>query len=244
MSEENNNKSIGRIHSFESFGAVDGPGIRFVIFFQGCGLRCKYCHNRDTWTQNSGTLMHVDEIIAKVKRYKNFIVPSGGGVTATGGEHLLQVKFLIELFSKLKKENIPTALDTSGMFELTEDIKKVLELTDLVLLDIKHIVPEKCKNLVGFSNEKELAFARYLSEKNIPMWIRQVIIPGITNGENDLLLLKKFLATLNNVQKIELLPYHSLGKYKWERLGVNYPLENVPDATSEDIENAKKILEI
>ena len=188
--------------------------------------------------------MHVDEIIAKVKRYKNFIVPSGGGVTATGGEPLLQVKFLIELFSKLKKENIPTALDTSGMFELTEDIKKVLELTDLVLLDIKHIVPEKCKNLVGFSNEKELAFARYLSEKNIPMWIRQVIIPGITNGENDLLLLKKFLATLNNVQKIELLPYHSLGKYKWERLGVNYPLENVPDATSEDIENAKKILEI
>lgn len=207
-----------KIHSIESLGTVDGPGLRFVLFFQGCALRCQYCHNRDTWEQNSGTFTSVDEIIAKVKRYKNFLLPSGGGVTATGGEPLLQVKFLITLFSRLKEEGIPTALDTSGMFELTSDIKKVLELTDLVLLDIKHIHPEKCKDLVGFSNEKELSFARYLSEQNIPIWIRQVLIPGITDDEQDLLSLKEFLHSLKTVKKVELLPYHSLGKYKWESL--------------------------
>lgn len=233
-----------KIHSIESLGTVDGPGLRFVLFFQGCALHCKYCHNRDTWEQEAGTLTSVDEIIAKVKRYKNFLLPSGGGVTATGGEPLLQVKFLITLFSRLKEEGIPTALDTSGMFELTSDIKKVLEFTDLVLLDIKHIHPEKCKDLVGFSNEKELAFARYLSEQNIPIWIRQVIIPGITDDEQDLLSLKDFLHSLKTVKKVELLPYHSLGKYKWESLGLTYPLKDVPSATDSDIERAKKILQI
>lgn len=233
-----------RIHSIESLGTVDGPGLRFVLFFQGCLLRCKYCHNRDTWDRNAGTLTSVDEIISKIKRYKNFLLPSGGGVTVTGGEPLLQVKFLITLFTKLKEEGIPTALDTSGMFELTPDIKKILELTDLVLLDIKHINPEKCKNLVGFSNEKELAFARYLSNQNIPLWIRQVLIPGITDDKEDLLDLKHFLYELKNVKKVEILPYHSLGKYKWESLGLAYPLSNVRDATAEDVERAKKILEL
>lgn len=233
-----------RIHSIESLGTVDGPGLRFVLFFQGCALRCKYCHNRDTWEPNAGTIVSVDEIISKVKRYKNFLLPSGGGVTATGGEPLLQVKFLITLFSKLKEEGISTALDTSGMFELTPDVKKVLEYTDLVLLDIKHIHPEKCKELVGFSNEKELAFAHYLSEQNIPLWIRQVLIPGITDGEEDLIALKNFLHTLTNVKKVELLPYHSLGKYKWESLGLAYDLKDVPDATSDDVARAKKILEL
>lgn len=233
-----------RIHSIESFGTVDGPGIRFVIFMQGCGLKCKYCHNRDTWDVNGGTLTSADELIDKIERYKSYILPSGGGVTVTGGEPLLQVKFLITLFKELKKRNIPTAIDTSGMVDITDDIKELLSLTDLVLLDIKHINDEKSKDLVGFSNKKELEFARFLSDNKIPVWIRQVIIPGITDDEDDLLELKKFIDSLENVKNIELLPYHELGKSKWENLGLNYELEGVRSATSEDIERVKKILGI
>ncbi len=236
--------NYARIHSIESFGTVDGPGIRFVLFFQGCALKCKYCHNRDTWDLNAGKLMSLKDILNKIERYKAYILPSGGGVTVTGGEPLLQVKFLVELFKKLKKQNIHTAIDTSGMFEITEDIKKVLKYTDLVLLDIKHINSKKCKDLVGFDNEKELNFAKYLSDNAIPVWIRQVIIPTITNDENDLLQLKKLISTLKNVQRIELIPYHELGKYKWENLGLKYKLEGIPPASSEDIKKAKKILDI
>ena len=231
-----------RIHSIESFGTVDGPGIRFVIFMQGCMLKCKYCHNRDTWNLNAGNLISIDDLLDKIERYKAYILPSGGGVTVTGGEPLLQVKFLINLFKELKNRNIPTAIDTSGMFDITDDIKELLSYTDLVLLDIKHINDEKCKDLVGFSNKKELAFARYLSDNKIPVWIRQVIIHGFTDDEDDLLALKKFISTLSNVEKVELMPYHELGKYKWENLGFNYELEGVPAATSEDIGRAKKIL--
>lgn len=231
-----------RIHSIESFGTVDGPGIRFVIFMQGCALKCKYCHNRDTWNVNGGNLISIDDLLDKIERYKSYILPSGGGVTVTGGEPLLQAKFLINLFKELKKRNIPTAIDTSGMFDITDDIKELLSYTDLVLLDIKHINDEKCKDLVGFSNKKELAFARYLSDNNIPIWIRQVIIHGITDDEEDLLALKEFISNLSNVKKVELIPYHELGKFKWENLGFNYELEGVPAATSKDIGRAKKIL--
>jgi len=234
----------GRIHSIESFGTVDGPGIRFVIFMQGCALKCKYCHNRDTWNLNGGTLTSAEELIDKIERYKSYILPSGGGVTVTGGEPLLQAKFLITLFKELKKLNIPTAIDTSGMVDLTDDIKELLSLTDLVLLDIKHINDEKCKELVGHSNKQELEFARYLSDADIPVWIRQVIVPGITDDEEDLLQLKKFISSLKNVKNIELLPYHGLGKSKWKNLGINYELEDVPYATKNDIERAKKILGI
>ncbi len=234
----------GRIHSIESFGTVDGPGIRFVIFMQGCALKCKYCHNRDTWDVNGGTLTSADELLDKIERYKSYILPSGGGVTVTGGEPLLQAKFLITLFRELKKRNIPTAIDTSGMVDITDDIKELLSLTDLVLLDIKHINDEKCKELVGFSNKKELDFAKYLSDNNIPVWIRQVIIPGITDDENNLLELKKFINSLKNVKKVELMPYHELGKFKWENLGLNYELADVPSATTEDIQRVKKILGI
>jgi len=233
-----------RIHSIESFGTVDGPGIRFVIFMQGCGLKCKYCHNRDTWDTYSGTLTSADELLDKIERYKSYILPSGGGVTVSGGEPLLQVKFLITLFKELKNRNIPTAIDTSGMVDLTDDIKELLNLTDLVLLDIKHINDEKSKELVGFSNKKELEFAKYLSDNNIPVWIRQVIIPGITDDEDDLLELKKLINSLQNVQKVELMPYHELGKFKWKNLGLEYGLEGIPSATSEDIEKVKKILEL
>jgi len=234
----------GKIHSIESFGTVDGPGIRFVIFMQGCMLKCKYCHNRDTWDVCNGTLTSADELLSKIERYKSYILPSGGGVTVSGGEPLLQPKFLITLFKELKKRNIPTAIDTSGMVNLTDDIKVLLSFTDLVLLDIKHINDKKSKNLVGFSNKKELEFAKYLSDNNIPVWIRQVIIPGITDDESDLLELKKFINSLQNVQKVELIPYHELGKFKWANLNLNYELEGIPSATSKDIERVKEILEI
>ncbi len=232
-----------KVHSIESFGTVDGPGIRFVLFLQGCHLQCKYCHNRDTWNINGGQYKSLDDIFEKIVKYKNYICPNGG-VTVTGGEPLLQVKFLIELFKKLKKENIHTCIDTSGMVSLTADIKYLLSLTDLVLLDIKHINSEKCKKLVGFNNEKELLFAKYLSDTGIHMWIRQVLIPDYTDDENDLLNLKKFISSLKTVDKVEILPYHDLGKYKWKKLGVNYDLENIRIATEKDVLKAKQILGI
>ena len=237
-------KYYAKVHSVESFGTVDGPGIRYVIFLQGCNLQCKYCHNRDTWKINGGEYKSLDEIFEKIKNYKNYIIPSGGGVTVTGGEPLIQVKFIIELFKKLKEEGINTCIDTSGMFAISEDIKEVLKYTDLILLDIKHIDDEKCKNLVGVSNKRELEFAKYLSENNKKMWIRQVLVPGYTDDEQDLIKLKEFLSTLKTVEKVQILPYHSMGKFKWEKLGLEYPLEGVRDANQEDVDRAKKILEI
>lgn len=241
--EELDLRYYAKIHSIESFGTVDGPGIRFVLFLQGCHLKCKYCHNRDTWDMNGGSYKSLDDIFEKIMRYKNYIYPNGG-VTITGGEPLLQVKFLIELFEKLKKEKIHTCIDTSGMVTLTDDIRKLLSLTDLVLLDIKHIDPQKCKDLVGFSNEKELNFAKYLSDNGINMWIRQVLIPGYTDDPIDLKKLKEFINTLKTVQKIEILPYHDMGAYKWKKLRLKYELEGVRPATNDDIEKAQKILEI
>ena len=236
-------KYYAKVHSIESFGTVDGPGIRFVLFLQGCHIQCKYCHNRDTWDMNGGEYKSLDDIFEKIMKYKNYIFPNGG-VTVTGGEPLLQVKFLIELFEKLKKENIHTCVDTSGMVSLTDNIKKLLSLTDLVLLDIKHIDSEKCKDLVGFNNEKELAFAKYLSDNNIPMWIRQVLVPGYTDDEQDLLKLKDFISSLNTVDKVEILPYHDMGRYKWEKLGLKYELDGVRIANDNDVKRAKKILGI
>lgn len=247
MLENKNEKKdlryYAKVHSVETLGTVDGPGIRFVLFLQGCHLQCKYCHNRDTWDISAGHYQSLEEIFSKIMRFKNYIYPNGG-VTITGGEPLLQAKFILELFTKLKEEGIHTCIDTSGMVSLTEDIKKVLQLTDLVLLDIKHINDQKCKDLVGRSNQLELNFARYLSENNIPMWIRQVIIPGYTDDENDLLQLKDFLASLSTVKKVELLPYHNIGSFKWKKLGLSYSLEGVRQATDNDIQRAKQILEI
>lgn len=237
----NENNTL-RVHSFESFGTVDGPGIRYVIFLQGCHLRCKYCQNRDTWEEKIGQIYSVDEIVKRILKYQNYIKPSGGGVTVSGGEPLLQTKSLISLFEELKKYDIHTAIDTSGMFGLTDNVKKLIDLTDLFLLDIKHIDPVKCKELVGFSNELELNFARYLSEIGKTMWIRQVLVPNYTDSEEDLLKLKEFLSTLKTVEKVELLPYHDLGEFKWENLGLKYPLNDTHPATSEEVEKAKKIL--
>lgn len=234
----------GRIHSFESFGTVDGPGIRFVIFMQGCPLKCKYCHNRDTWDFNGSVQYTIEPVIEKIMRSKPYFDHSNGGVTVSGGEPLAQVEFVLELFKELKKRNIHTALDTAGSYKITPQIEKLLSYTDLVILDIKHIINEKCIELTGLSNENELNFAKYLSQKNIPLWIRQVLIPGITDDDNDLIKLRNFIDTLSNVQKVEILPYHDLGKFKWEELGLKYPLENIPIPTQEQIDRAKKILKI
>lgn len=236
-------ENFAKIHSIETFGTVDGPGIRFVTFFQGCHLECKYCHNRDTWDINKGEYISVDDLFNKIMKYKTYIMPNGG-FTASGGEPLLQAHFLISLFKKLKTMNVHTAIDTSGMVTINDTIKELLSLTDLVLLDIKHINPEKSKDLVGFSNENELNFARYLSDNNIPVWIRQVLIPGYTDNQKDLLELKKFLDSLNNVKKVEVLPYHNLGEYKWNELGFDYSLKDAKAPTDDDIKKAKKILEI
>ena len=233
----------GRIHSFESLGAVDGPGVRFVVFMQGCSLKCKYCQNRDTWNLKGGTTYSSDEIVEKILRYKNYIMPNGG-VTISGGEPLLQTKFLIELFTKIKKYNIHTCIDTSGSVVLTDEIKELIDLTDLFLLDIKCINDEKAINLTGVSNKKELEFARYLSNINKTMWIRQVLVPGYTDDEQDLIKLREFISTLKFVEKVEVLPYHDLGKFKWEQLGEVYPLENVRTANNDDVKRAKEILEI
>ena len=241
--DEKDLRYYAKIHSIESFGTVDGPGIRFVLFLQGCHLQCKYCHNRDTWDINGGSYKSLDDIYNKIMRYKNYIYPNGG-VTVTGGEPLLQVKFLLELFSKLKEEKINTCIDTSGMVELTDEIKQLLKLTDLILLDIKHIDDKKCKELTGKSNKLELEFAKYLSDNNIKMWIRQVLVPGYTDNENDLLKLNHFIKSLKTVEKVEILPYHNMGKYKWKNLGVKYELENTSIPDEQSIKKAKKILEI
>ena len=241
---EEDKQYYARVHSIETFGTVDGPGIRFVLFLQGCYLQCKYCHNRDTWDLKGGEPKSLDDILEKIKRYKNYMMLSGGGVTVTGGEPFLQVKFLIELFKKLKEEGIHTCIDTSGIVAITDDVKELLKYTDLVLLDIKHIDDEKCKKLVGVSNKRELEFAQYLSENNIKIWIRQVLVPGYTDDEEDLKRLKKFIKSLKTVENVQVLPYHSMGKFKWEKLGNKYELEDVRDANQNDVDRVKMILGI
>lgn len=232
----------GRVHSFESFSTLDGPGIRYVIFLQGCPLRCKYCHNRDTRDINLGEVYTVDGIVEKVLRYKEYMGDKGG-VTVSGGEPLMQIDFVIELFKELKKYGIHTTLDTSGYINVSK-LKNLLEYTDLVLLDLKQMDNNVHKDLIGVSNEKILKFAKHLSDNNIPMWIRHVLVPGITDDEIHLNKLKEFIQTLKTVEKVEILKYHTMGKEKWDRIGEKYPLEGVPEATEQDKQKAEKILGI
>ena len=236
----------GRIHSFESFGTVDGPGIRFVVFFQGCPLRCQYCHNPDTWV-NGGKEYTADEIITQALRYKNYFGDKGG-VTATGGEPLVQIDFITELFTKLKAKGVHTCVDTSGITfnpnsqESVEKHKKLLAVTDLVMLDVKHIDDEACQKLTGKSNANTLAFAKFLSDNGKSMWIRQVLVPNITDGEESLQRTRAFIDTLKTVEKVEVLPYHTLGEVKYEKLGMDYPLKGVEAPSKERVMYAKRIL--
>lgn len=237
---------IGRIHSFESFGTVDGPGIRFVIFLQGCPLRCQYCHNPDTWA-HGGKEYTVEDVVTQALRYKNYFGDKGG-VTVTGGEPLLQIDFVIELFTQLKQKGVHTCVDTSGIMfhendeENVQKHKKLLEVADLFLLDIKHIDDEACVALTGQSNKNTLAFARFLSENGKPMWIRQVLVPNLTDAEDSLQRTRAFIDSLKTVEKVEVLPYHTMGEVKYKNLGIEYPLKDVKAPTKERVAFAKNIL--
>ncbi|MDY3828535.1 MAG: pyruvate formate-lyase-activating protein [Clostridium sp.] len=240
---------LGNIHSLESFGSADGPGVRYIIFLRGCNMRCKYCHNPDTWAKKDGNmLMTADEVLQKALRYKNYW-KNNGGITVSGGEALLQIDFLIELFRKAKEKGIHTTLDTSGNPFTRENpffgkFNVLMKYTDLFMLDIKHIDDECHKKLTGCSNKNILDMANYLSDNNKDMWIRHVLVPGITDSKEQLTNLKEFISTLNSVKKVEILPYHTLGVFKWEELGIPYGLENVNPPSKEQIEEAKRILQI
>ncbi len=236
----------GNIHSFESFGTVDGPGIRYVVFMQGCPMRCKYCHNPDTWQVGAGKKYTAEAVFKEILKYKNYI--KSGGVTVSGGEPLLQAEFIAELFRLLKAEGIHTALDTSGVTfdkdnpQSVEKHLSVLRYTDLVLLDIKHIDEDEHKALTGFSNKRTLDFAQFLSENGKKMWIRHVLVPDITDKDEYLQKLKQFISGLKTVERVEVLPYHTMGEVKYEKLGLPYPLKGVQPPAKQRIENARKIL--
>ena len=235
-----------RVHSVESFGSVDGPGIRFVIFLKGCAMRCQYCHNPDTWDRAGGNLRSVDDVLSQALRYRSYWGEKGG-ITVSGGEALLQIQPLTELFHKAKDLGINTCLDTSAQPFSRKDgrfsaFEALMKYTDLVLLDIKHIDNDAHKRLTGSENENILDCARYLSDIHKPVWIRHVLVPGINDDDESLHKLRSFIDTLSNVERVEVLPYHALGVYKWEQLGIPYKLTDVKPPTEESVLHARKIL--
>lgn len=237
----------GFVHSVESFGSVDGPGIRFLIFLQGCPMRCQFCHNPDSWKTGIGEERTADELLDQAERFRAYW-GDNGGITVSGGEALLQIDFLLELFEKAKQRGIGTCLDTSAQLftrksPFFEKFERLMELTDTVLLDIKHIDDEEHRKLTRHSNANILDCARYLSEIDKPVWIRHVLIPGITDKDEYLVRLRDFLSTLHNIECIEVLPYHTLGVYKYEKLGVDYPLKDVQPPAAERVANANDILQ-
>ncbi len=236
----------GAIHSIETFGSVDGPGIRFIIFLKGCMLRCKYCHNADTWDHHSDDVRSADEILDFAERYRGYWGDEGG-ITVSGGEPLLQVDFLIELFSKAKERGINTCIDTALQPFSREEpffskFKELMKYTDLLLVDIKHIDREEHIKLTGLPNDNILDGMRFLSDIAKPIWIRHVLVPGFTDNDDYLHRTRQFIETLSNVEKVEVLPYHSMGQHKFEALGIPYPLPDVKSPTSERVANADNIL--
>ena len=235
----------GHIHSTESFGTVDGPGIRFVVFFQGCPMRCLYCHNPDTWTVGGGdqNLRSVESLLKEYDGIKEFL--HDGGITATGGEPLLQMPFLTELFEAAKKKGIHTCLDSCGITfrqERRAEFDRLMAATDLVMLDIKHIDDAEHQKLTGQSNKHILEFAEYLKEKNVPVWIRHVVVPTITHNDEYQYRLGYFLGGLDNLKALDVLPYHTMGEVKYQNLGIDYPLKGIPAATKEEAEHAKEVI--
>lgn len=236
----------GYVHSYESFGTVDGPGIRFVVFMQGCPMRCLYCHNPDTWQLNAGKKVSAEEVARAALKYKSYFT-GGGGVTVSGGEPLLQVGFVQELFTLLKQNGVHTALDTSGIIYSEKEphaLDVLLSVTDLVLLDIKHIDDIGHKKLTAHSNKNVLAFAKYLSDIGKPMWIRHVLVTGITDNDEYLTRLASFIDGLKTVERVEVLPYHGMGEVKYEKLGIDYPLKGMEPPETGRVENARRILTV
>lgn len=236
----------GYIHSIESFGAVDGPGVRFIVFLSGCPMRCQYCHNPDTWNMLEGEEKSADELLKTAIRYKPYW-RNGGGITVSGGEPLMQIDFLLDLFKKAKEEGVHTVIDTSGQpFRMDGEFflkfQELMKYTDLVMLDLKHIDNEEHKKLTGHQNTNILDMAKYLDEIKKPVWVRHVLVPTITDNDRYLASLREFIDTLSNIEKIEVLPYHTLGVHKWQELGFEYALDGIDMPASDRVENAKKIL--
>lgn len=232
----------GRIHSIDTFGTVDGPGIRFVLFMQGCALQCQYCHNPDTWDTGGGRLAAVEEILTEIEPYLEYYRRSGGGITVTGGEPTLQASFVARLFAECKSRyGLHTTLDSSGFCE-PGHVEELMDVTDLVLLDLKQMNRRRHESLTGQSNERILRFAEWLSEHGKPMWIRHVLIPGLTDGYEDLYALGAFIGKLKQVEKFELLPYHRMGVFKWQQLNKAYPLDGVRVPSEREVARAQEII--
>ena len=236
----------GALHSIETFGSVDGPGIRYVIFLQGCAMRCQFCHNPDTWNMTDGELRSTDELIKNALRYRTYW-KDGGGITVSGGEPLLQMDFLLDFCKKAKAEGVDITIDSSGNpFTRKEPFfskfQELMNYVDLFLLDIKEINDETHRDLTGCSNENILEMARYLSEIGKPVWIRHVLVPEYSDKDEDLKKLDEFIRSLKNVERVEVLPYHTLGVFKWKELGLDYPLEGIDPPSKERIANANELL--
>ncbi len=236
----------GKIHSCESFGAADGPGVRYIVFLQGCKMRCKYCHNPDTWNLSGGEEKSADELIQSALKFKKYWGDKGG-ITISGGEPLLQIDFLIDLLKKAKEEGIHTTIDTAGNPFTREEpffakFEELMKYTNLLLLDLKEINPKRHKELTGFENSNILEMAKYLSEIGKPVWIRHVLVPENSDFDEDLTALGDFIGSLSNVEKVEVLPYHTLGKFKWDNLGIAYQLEGINSPEQERIKNAQQLL--
>lgn len=237
----------GYIHQLESFGSVDGPGVRFIVFFSGCPLRCKYCHNPDTWDMTKGKLYTADELLNEALSCRAYW-GTKGGITVSGGEPLMQLDFLLEFFTKAKEKGVNTCIDTAGgpftkEGEWFEKFKKLMEVTDILLMDIKHIDEEEHVKLTGRTGKNIIEMFRYLDEIKKPVWIRHVLVPGITDNDEYLLRTRDFIRTLSNVQRVEILPYHGLGAMKYKDLGIDYVLKDTESPSAERVANAKKILE-
>ncbi len=233
--------TIGNIHSIESCGTVDGPGIRFVVFMQGCPLRCQYCHNPDTWKIGSGKPMTVEALMSEVVKYKSYMRFSGGGITITGGEPLMQLDFVYELIEACKSEGIHTAIDTSG-YVFNDRAKKIIDAVDLVLLDVKHSDPEQYKVITGGRLAPTLAFLDYLGQINKPLWVRYVLVPTLSDQPEAIEHLAIILSQYSNIERIELLPFHKMGEYKWTELGLDYKLSDINEPDKMAVVEAMSIL--
>ncbi len=239
-------QKTANLHSIETFGSVDGPGVRFVVFLQGCGMRCRFCHNPDTWSTKTNQTITADALLEKALRYRRYWGKSGG-ITVSGGEPLLQMDFLLSFFAMAKAQGVHTVIDTAGApFSrdpaFLDKFRQLMEYTDLVLLDIKEIDPDKHKRLTGQDNANILDLARYLSDTGKPVWIRHVLVPSYSDFDEDLIHLGAFIKTLQNVQRVEVLPYHTMGIFKWNKLGIPYPLEGIDPPTPDRVENASRLL--